>query len=96
MGKKYHKTIKLFVWITGMLSIQLLLVCSVAFSQNVSGTVTDAESGETLSGVNVIVKGTTSGTLTDSEGSYELLVPSLQDTLVFSFIGYHTNKEELN
>lgn len=60
--------------------------------QTVSGTVTDAESNETLPGVNVVVKGTTSGTSTGSEGQYELNAPSLQDTLVFSFIGYQTQE----
>ncbi|MDZ7694011.1 MAG: SusC/RagA family TonB-linked outer membrane protein [Balneolaceae bacterium] len=52
--------------------------------------------GEPLPGVNVVVRGTTSGTSTDSEGSYELNVPSLQDTLVFSFIGYQTQEVPLN
>ncbi|SHF69893.1 TonB-linked outer membrane protein, SusC/RagA family [Fodinibius roseus] len=58
--------------------------------QMVSGTVTDAQSGETLPGVNVLVKGTSTGTSTDSDGSFELNVESLQDTLIFSFVGYQT------
>jgi len=56
--------------------------------ETIQGKVTDASSGETLPGVNVMVKGTTRGTSTDSKGHYELTVPSLQDTLIFSFIGY--------
>ena len=56
--------------------------------QVVSGKITDAKSGETLPGVNIMVKGTTIGTSSDSLGRYSLSVPSLQDTLVFSFIGY--------
>ncbi|MDZ7690869.1 MAG: SusC/RagA family TonB-linked outer membrane protein [Balneolaceae bacterium] len=64
--------------------------------ETVSGTVTDASSGETLPGVNVLVKGTDTGTSTDAEGSYELTVPSLQDTLVFSFIGYQTTELPIN
>ncbi|MDX1640056.1 MAG: TonB-dependent receptor [Balneolaceae bacterium] len=62
----------------------------------VSGQVTDAASGEPLPGVNVIVKGTTTGISTDSEGEYQLNVPSLQDTLVFSFIGYQTQEVPIN
>lgn len=58
----------------------------------ITGTVTDAQSGETLPGVNVLVKGTTTGTSTGSDGSFELNVPSRQDTLVFSFIGYQTQE----
>ncbi|MFH5832175.1 SusC/RagA family TonB-linked outer membrane protein [Halalkalibaculum sp. DA3122] len=64
--------------------------------ETVRGTVTDAGTGETLPGVNVLVKGTTTGTSTDSEGGFELNVPSLQDTLVFSFIGYQTQEVPIN
>ncbi|MDZ7690882.1 MAG: carboxypeptidase-like regulatory domain-containing protein [Balneolaceae bacterium] len=64
--------------------------------ETVSGTVTDAQTGETLPGVNVLVKGTTTGTSSDSEGGFELNVPSLQDTLVFSFIGYQTQEVTIN
>ncbi|MDX1639392.1 MAG: SusC/RagA family TonB-linked outer membrane protein, partial [Balneolaceae bacterium] len=60
--------------------------------ETISGQVTDANTGETLPGVNVLLKGTTTGTATDNQGNYELSVPSLQDTLVFSFIGYQTRE----
>ncbi|HLR31527.1 MAG TPA: TonB-dependent receptor, partial [Fodinibius sp.] len=56
--------------------------------ETVTGTVTDAQSGETLPGVNVMVKGTNTGTSTEEKGYYELNVPSLQDTLIFTFVGY--------
>ena len=64
--------------------------------QTVSGTVTDAETGETLPGVNVVLKGTSTGTATNSEGQYKLDVPSLQETLVVSFIGYQTLEVPIN
>ncbi|MBD3615945.1 MAG: SusC/RagA family TonB-linked outer membrane protein [Gracilimonas sp.] len=54
----------------------------------VSGIVTDGETGESLPGVNILVVGTTTGTSTDSDGYYEFQVPSLQDTLSFSFLGF--------
>ena len=54
----------------------------------ITGTVTDAESRETLPGVNILVKGTSTGASTDQNGNFELTVSSLQDTLVVSFIGY--------
>lgn len=64
---------------------------------DVSGTVTDAESGEILPGVNVIVKGMpTRGTSVDAEGSFNLTVPSVQDTLIFSFVGYVTQEIPLD
>ena len=60
--------------------------------ETISGTVIDASNGQTLPGVNVIVKGTSRGTATSQDGSYELSVSSLQDTLVFSYIGYQTKR----
>ena len=56
---------------------------------SVSGKVQD-ESGEPLPGVNVLVKGTSVGTVTDLEGTYQLDVPDENATLVFSFIGYNS------
>jgi len=56
----------------------------------VTGVVTNAQSGKPLPGVNIKVKGTTTGTTTNAKGHYSLSVSSLQDTLVFSYIGYKT------
>lgn len=56
--------------------------------QEISGTVTDGESGESLPGASVSVPGTTVGTATDMDGAYELSVPADADSLRFSFIGY--------
>src|SRR5699024_8586927 len=64
--------------------------------ETISGTVTDGQSGETLPGVNILVKGTSRGTSTDAEGQYELTVESLQDTLVVSFVGYQTKEVPIN
>lgn len=55
--------------------------------QAISGTVTDAATLQPIAGVNIIVKGTTSGTTTDSEGKY-VIDAEEGDMLVFSFIGY--------
>lgn len=75
----------------------LLLGCSSAFAQvhTVSGTVTDASDGAPLPGVNVIIKGTTSGTTTDADGLYSIPLSSESDVLVFSFIGYLTKELEV-
>jgi TonB-dependent SusC/RagA subfamily outer membrane receptor len=62
----------------------------------VSGTVTDAQTGNTIPGVNILVKGTSTGTATDNKGHYSLNVPSLQDTLRFSYIGYETKNVPIN
>ncbi|MCW9706502.1 SusC/RagA family TonB-linked outer membrane protein [Fodinibius salsisoli] len=58
--------------------------------------VTDANDGQPLSGVNIIVKGTTTGTSTGVDGSYELAAPSAEDTLVVSFIGYVQQEIPIN
>lgn len=62
----------------------------------VSGTVTNAQTGKPMIGVNVLVVGTSSGTVTDVNGHYSLSVPSLQDTLRFSFIGFKTKTVPIN
>lgn len=59
----------------------------IAQDRSISGTVTSSEDGIVLPGVNIIVKGTNTGTTTDSEGKYTLRAPD-DAILVFSFIGY--------
>jgi len=61
---------------------------------NITGKVTDAFNDDPIPGVNVVISGTTIGTTTDIDGIYELLV-SEGDTLIFSFIGYHTQEIEV-
>jgi TonB-linked SusC/RagA family outer membrane protein len=58
--------------------------------ETVSGTVTDAQTGDALPGVNILVVGTSTGAATDAKGHYSLQVESLQDSLRFSYIGYQT------
>ncbi|MEO6683736.1 MAG: TonB-dependent receptor plug domain-containing protein [Ginsengibacter sp.] len=67
----------------------LLIFGSSAFAQGrtISGTVTNDE-GAPLSGVSVIVKGTTTGTTTSANGFYSLLIPQNAKQLEFSFLGY--------
>jgi TonB-dependent starch-binding outer membrane protein SusC len=54
----------------------------------VRGTVTGADNNEPLPGVNVVVKGTSQGTTTNSSGGYQINVPGPNSVLVFSFVGY--------
>ncbi len=58
----------------------------------VTGKVTSAEDREGLPGVNVIVKGTTHGTVTDVEGNYSLEVPDVNSILTFSSVGFTTEE----
>jgi TonB-linked SusC/RagA family outer membrane protein len=60
----------------------------------VSGSVTDTE-GEPLIGVNILVKGTSQGTVTDLDGQFSIDVPEGRDILVFSYTGYETMEVSL-
>jgi TonB-linked SusC/RagA family outer membrane protein len=61
----------------------------------VSGKVT-SETKEGIPGVNVLLKGTNSGTTTNGEGNYTLTIPDGNGTLVFSYIGYTTEEVPIN
>lgn len=54
----------------------------------VTGTITDSQTGDPMPGVNVLVKGTTFGSISDINGKYSINVPAQNSILVFSFIGY--------
>ncbi|MDZ7692331.1 MAG: TonB-dependent receptor [Balneolaceae bacterium] len=79
-----------------LLSKPIEVLPKVSKVETITGTVSDAQSGETLPGVNVVIQGTTTGTSTDAEGMYKLSAPSMQDTLVFSFVGYETQTVPIN
>jgi len=73
------------------------LACSVAFQsyaqeKTVSGTVLSNEDNAGLPAVNIIVKGTTTGTTTDLDGNYKLTVPSSESVLIFSSIGFENQE----
>lgn len=67
-----------------------IALCVWAQERSVSGKVTATEDGSNLPGVNVVLKGTTTGTVTDAEGRYTVAVSGDNPTLVFSFIGLTT------
>ncbi|WP_084273514.1 SusC/RagA family TonB-linked outer membrane protein [Maribacter antarcticus] len=74
----------------------LVLVFLWSFSTHaqdatVTGTVTSIEDGQALPGVNVLVKGTTQGAVTDFDGNYSIVANS-NATLVFSYIGFTTQE----
>ncbi len=62
----------------------------------VQGLVTGQNAGESLPGVSVYVKGSTTGTITNAEGKYTIEVPDNNATLVFSFIGYIAQEVVVN
>jgi TonB-dependent starch-binding outer membrane protein SusC len=81
-----------------LLVLGLLLFCVItgqAQERTVSGKVTSSEDGSPLPGVNVVVKGTTIGTSTDSNGNYSIEISGLQNVLVFTFIGLQTQEVQI-
>lgn len=71
-----------------ILSIFLCLPIALYGQVSVEGTVTEAETGRALPGVNVLEKGTSNGTSTDADGFYELEVSNSEATLLFTYIGF--------
>ncbi len=59
---------------------------------SVSGTITDAETGEPIPGVNIVIEGTSSGTISGLDGNYSIEVPNDDAVLVYSFVGYLTER----
>jgi len=86
---------KMNVWKSIISLCFTLLFCStVVLAQQgiaITGTVTDISG--TIPGVNVTVKGTLLGTVTDVNGKYQLTVPSAESVLIFSFVGYVTTEK---
>ncbi len=58
---------------------------------NVSGKVVDSN-GDPIQGVSIKVKGTNLGTVTDEKGNYSIIIPTMNQGLVFSFIGFETQE----
>lgn len=73
------------------------LLSASAFAQTVSGRVTTAADGSPLPGVSILVKGTTNGTTTDSDGRFSLNVPDAATSiLTLSFIGFKAQEVQVN
>lgn len=86
--KKYY-----FLHMKGLALTMLCAFLSTSMMAQVTGIVTDSENNEPLIGASVFVKGSSVGTITDLDGSYEITAGP-DDILVFSFVGY-TEVEEL-
>ncbi|HEY5825629.1 MAG TPA: von Willebrand factor type A domain-containing protein [Cyclobacteriaceae bacterium] len=83
-----------------ILSILVLVVVVplgfvLARERTITGKVTSIEDGSSIPGVNIVLKGTKLGTVTDAYGNYQLKIPSSNGTLVFSFIGLQTKEVKI-
>jgi TonB-linked SusC/RagA family outer membrane protein len=86
-------------WSKAIMTAVIIMSSSFWVSVNaqtrmISGNVTSGDDNSALPGVNVVIKGTSSGTVTDLEGNYDLEIPQGTVVLVFSSVGYVT--EEVN
>jgi TonB-linked SusC/RagA family outer membrane protein len=96
--KEKQRSLRMKISRVGVLVLGLfLMVASGVFAQQVTvkGTVIDASTNEPVPGANVVVKGTTNGTITNFDGEFQLSVPS-DATLQFSFIGYAQQEIPVN
>jgi TonB-linked SusC/RagA family outer membrane protein len=72
------------------------LLTNFAFGQSITGTVLDGETREPIPGVNIMIIGTSTGTITDVEGNFELKLPSETSKIQISFIGYDNQVMEVH
>ena len=81
---------------TKIIALALALIVLAGFrsavTRSIVGKVTLAADGSNLPGVNVVLKGTSEGTVTDAQGNYVITAPDQGGTLVFSFIGLKTKE----
>ena len=77
-----------------VLMLVLFSVGTILAQRTISGTVSDAD-GEPLIGASVLVKGTSTGSITDIDGSYSVDMPEGASVLVFSYTGYKTTEVEV-
>jgi TonB-linked SusC/RagA family outer membrane protein len=66
------------------------------FQETIQGQVTDSDSGEPIPGVTIVIQGSDVGTATNVDGNFELTVPSLNETLIISAVGYMSQEIEID
>ena len=98
-NRKTRKALLAFLMVLAMISLlsESTLLAGPSFpgaatqqERIITGKVTSADDGLPLTGVAVVIKGTTTGVSTDMDGSYSISIPSTAQTLIFSFLGMET------
>ncbi|WP_245949463.1 SusC/RagA family TonB-linked outer membrane protein [Echinicola strongylocentroti] len=92
LPSKGSSSVKGFFMIGLLLLLSLHSTIAQGQKRELTGTITSSDDGTTLPGVNIIIEGTGQGTVTDIDGNYKIMVPNKETTLVFSSIGYLTQK----
>ena len=96
--KTVNQLLRIKEFLTSKLTLAIVIMASCISLQGqniISGSVVDQKTLQTVIGASVVVKGTTNGTMTDSDGNYKLNVSDPNVTLVFSYIGYVTVEEAI-
>jgi iron complex outermembrane recepter protein len=92
MRKKFHHFFLLLLLASSTIAIGQP---SVSNSITLSGNILDGETNDGLAGVNIVIKGTVLGTVTDLQGDFQLKTKSLPVTIVASFVGYKSQEIEV-
>lgn len=81
-------------FLKGISLLLFLMLCSITQAQEIKGTISD--SNGPLPGANVLVKGSTNGTITDFDGNFTLSEVSSNAVLLISYVGYTSKKVNVN
>lgn len=96
MKKTLLKECDSFGWLrtkAAMILMAFVLLVSAAQAQTaVSGRITSSEDGSPIPGVNILVKGSSMGAVSDANGRYTINLPSANSVLIFSFVGFVTQE----
>lgn len=79
-----------------VLAVLIIAMLQATAQQAISGKITDADNGDALIGVSIMVQGTTTGTISDADGQYNLNITADAATLVLSYVGYKSKEVALN
>src|SRR3954467_1979185 len=94
MKTTFTKQIEGPKWLLLFLFVLLMQHAVAQQSRVVTGTITD-ERGSAIPGVNIKVKNTTQGAVSDAKGRYSITVPDGSNTFVLSYIGYRSQEEPI-
>ncbi len=94
-GGKILKTMQIVLFIILLNAVQAIGSAVSQQTLTVTGTIVD-EGSQPLPGVNVIIKGTTNGTVSDVNGYYKIDIPSEDAILLFSMVGYKTEEIQVS
>ena len=78
-----------------LISFLLIGSFSIFAQQTISGIVVDSETNETLIGANILVKGSALGTVTDTQGKYNLEIKQGSYTIIASYVGYNSIEKQI-